>query len=199
VSALGDAIRSLAEQLDAIAAQPAPITTITPAPIAVPAPAASSDPNTTVLAQHEDGPTFMVSWDPATKATWVTSRSYMKRDGDGSFLSFQSQDMDGTFFDSVLLNGGLIDATPGKINSDLDVMLYVDGRACVIALTGRYKGMPPGIMCDPPDLFNIGSSYARFAELWLTPIPSPAHIAALPGNPKTCVKVSGGLVPIYDA
>lgn len=148
-----------------------------------------------VLASGKDGFTVATSYVEATQTTWFFLRSYMQRDGAGSFMVFQCKNLAGEFKDAVAMNPGLLDGTPGKENSDLDFDLLVDGKPSNISFAGRYRGSTCGIFPDPPNLFDIGNNYSRFRELWLTEHPPRP---GMPPQVKRCIKVNGGYVPIYD-
>jgi hypothetical protein len=180
----GDWLAHLREFADA----PLPRPPMPPDPAPVP-------PTTTILASGPEGPAVIAVYDAATKTTWLTLRGYEKRDGDGGFLSFQNMNTAGKFFDAILLNGGLVDATPGNEQGDLDVLFYVDGKPANVSFCGRYAGQPPGLMPWPSELLNAGGTLNRYAELWLKEYPPRP---GMPAGVTRCVKVNGGYVPIYD-
>lgn len=148
-----------------------------------------------ILASGKDGFTVATSYIEATQTTWFYLRSYMQRDGAGSFMVFQCKNLAGEFKDAVAMNPGLIDGTPGKENSDLDFDLLVDGQSTNISFAGRLHGSTCGIFPDPPNLFDIGNSYSRFRELWLTEYPPRK---GMPAGTRACVKINGRYAPLFD-
>jgi len=96
-----------------------------------------------------------------------------------------------------LINGGLIDATPGKEQTDVEIDMLLDGKwGNTISFNGRYPGMNPGINVWPPDVYYIGGPSNRFAGISLTEVPCP-H--AIPGA-SSCVRMVGpvpGYIPVY--
>jgi hypothetical protein len=145
----------------------------------------------TTLVEGPDGPVLICALDPSGKVPWLALRTYEKRDGAGSFISFQVQDLAGTWYDAVLLNGGFWLATAGKPAGDLDIVTY-DGKGgqFTVAVAGAGNGDDAGLFCWPPQGAEIGGPLTRFQEA----PPRPG----MPPEVTRCVKVNGGYVPIYD-
>lgn len=156
------------------------------------------DPNTTILASGQDGPTVIASYDPATSNPWFALRSYGRRDGTGPFFQFQAPDSNGTIYDAVVMNGGFIKTQAGKVSSDIDIMGWSEGQRFQVSICGAADGFPACLVSDPANFVALGSSFGRWTQLWLQEFPIPAKYATLPGHPKTCVHVSGKIVPLYD-
>ena len=92
------------------------------------------------------------------------------REGTGSFLSYRSTNADGVMGDWVLLNGGLLDRTPGKEQGDLDMIIRVDGAVEGISLQGNmtaFGGMKASLVPTRDRLFDLGGPSNRWGDLWL--------------------------------
>jgi len=159
-----------------------------------------SDPNLQIVGQGVDGPTLISAYDAAHKTEWCAIRSYQLRDGAGSFLTFQNMDSSGKWYDAVGLNGGFIKNAAGKVSSDIDFLLYSEGKPWNVSFCGAADGYPASIVTDPREVpVWLGSAFNGFAGLWLTTHPLPAkYVGKLPGNPTKCVYIGGGIVPVLD-
>jgi hypothetical protein len=139
------------------------------------------------------GPAWVVGQDQ-NGTGWVGCTDYeAARDGDGCFIQFLSPSKSGSTLSGITLNGGLVDATAGKEQGDLDIGIVIDGKpGSVISFSGPYQGNLPGILMWPPDYFNLGSPSNRWKAVYLTTVACP------PSAPvRECISVNGGFVPIY--
>lgn len=73
----------------------------------------------------------------------LRSNDQQTQDGAGGFLRFQSFNKNNVAFDAVQLNGGLVDATVGSEDGDLDLAIYRDGVVDVLALRGDFAAFMP--------------------------------------------------------
>lgn len=102
-------------------------------------------------------------------AGWLAVRDYGHRqeglrEGTGSFVTFQSTNEDGKWFDWVLLNGGLISREPGAEQGDLDLLVMVDGRLGGFAIVGdmtKFGGPDAGLLPIESGRMNLGSPWQR--------------------------------------
>lgn len=105
---------------------------------------------------------------------WFAIRDYEHRqeglrDGTGAFLTFQSKNANDQWGDWVLLNGGLIDRTPGMEQGDLDLIVTVDGKTGGFAIVGNMVhagGPPPGLVPINDSQMDIGSTALRINTVW---------------------------------
>lgn len=168
----------------ASAQTPAPVIPVSP--ITPPTPPTPIDP----LAP---GPAFIQGFGP-NNVGWVGCVDYeLARDGNGCFFQFISQSKSGKAVSGVTLNGGLIDATAGNEQGDLDIVLFVDGQPATVAILGSYPGQAPAILASPSGKFALGGPNNAWKEVFLTEFPCPVNI---PGA-AACVRINGGSVPIY--
>ena len=165
-----------------VAAAPTPATPAPPRVVTVQAPAFSFD-----------GPWQSV-WQQGVAWTGCFTSVNPGVDGGGCFIQFMEYNKAGALRSGITLNGGLIDATAGNEQGDLDIGIYVNGTVAVIGFQGNYQGNPAGIMPWPPDVFAIGSAANRFASLYLTLYPVRP---GMPAGAIGAVKVSGGYVPVF--
>ena len=112
-----------------------------------------------------------VSTQTADGVTWFAIRDYGYRQegvnlGTGAFFSFQSRNAAGTWGDWVMLNGGLIDMTPGKEQGDLDILCHVDGQINGVAVVGRVENLP-GFIPIRTNTMHLGRSSERWVDLYL--------------------------------
>lgn len=116
----------------------------------------------TVTSQTEDG------------VAWFAVRDYGHRqeglrDGTGAFITFQSKNADEKWGDWVLLNGGLIDRTPGWEQGDLDLVVTVDGKTGGFAIVGdmtQAGGPPAGFVPINDSQMNVGAPAQRINTVW---------------------------------
>lgn len=127
---------------------------------------------------------------------WSALCSSDPRDGGGGFLQFLTPNKAGAFVAGVNLNGGLVSATTGNEQGDIDIGFYLDGKPATISVTGRYQANLPGLLMWPPDQLYLGSPTNRWAGLYETEYHCPAGV---PGNPSFCIKANGGYLPVYGA
>jgi hypothetical protein len=89
-------------------------------------------------------------------------------DGTGSFLTFQSYNDAGVLGDWALVNGGLISRVAGNEQGDLDLIIYVDGKASGFGLAGNmqaFGGPPAGLIPVTDGQMNIGAPGFRVNEV----------------------------------
>jgi hypothetical protein len=106
--------------------------------------------------------------------TWFAVRDYGHRqegfkEGTSAFISYQSFNEAGTLGDWVLLNGGLIDRTPGKEQGDLDIIVTVDGQIGGVAVVGNMTaaGGPPAAFEPMRDRqMNLGNDTQRWKTIF---------------------------------
>lgn len=107
--------------------------------------------------------------------TWFAIRDYGfriegLREGTGCFYSFQSTNKDGKWGDWVLLNGGLIDRTPGNEQGDLDLIVTVDGKPNGVAVVGNmttFGGPDAGLVPIQTNRLDLGNLWQRFRTLFV--------------------------------
>ena len=117
-----------------------------------------------------------VSTQTADGVTWFALRDYNHRpeglaEGTGCFLTYQSKNAAGEWGDWVLLNGGLIDMTPGKEQGDLDLLIHVNGQVSGMALVGdmsQLGGPPPGLVPITDRQMSLGHAGLQWLDLWLS-------------------------------
>jgi hypothetical protein len=130
-----------------------------------------------------------------SQATYIGMRDCDIRHGNGPALEWQSRNLAGNWHAGISMQAGLIDATPGRENGDLDVRILVDGNyGNTISFTGYWAGQPAGILPWPNGLFSLGGPNNWWKEIWLMNVGCPPNI---PGTPKQCVRVNGGVIGVY--
>ena len=118
-------------------------------------------------------------------STWFCIRDYSPGRqeglalGTGAFHSFQTKNADGKWFDTVLLNGGFIDMTPGKEQGDFDMLTYVDGKINGFAIVGNMThlgGPAAGLLPIVDATMNVGGPNNRILDLFMA---GRIHVDAL--------------------
>jgi len=74
----------------------------------------------------------------------LRSNDQVTRDGAGGFIRFQGYNSSNVLRDALQLNGGLIDATAGSEQGDLDINIYRNGANKVLAIRGDWSAFAPG-------------------------------------------------------
>lgn len=74
----------------------------------------------------------------------LRSNDQVTRDGAGGFIRFQGYNSSNVLRDALQLNGGLVSATAGSEQGDLDIVIYRSGAAKVLALRGDWSAFAPG-------------------------------------------------------
>jgi hypothetical protein len=88
--------------------------------------------------------------------------------GRGGFIRFQSNNTSLTGIPGVQLNGGLVSATAGNEQGDLDIGIYVNGAVKVVALSGPQGGTNPFWGPGDNNLWDIGRLAQGWKDLYLT-------------------------------
>jgi hypothetical protein len=142
---------------------------------------------------------------------WFGLRDYGHRqqgilEGTGAFLSFQSMNSAGAWGDWVLLNGGLIDRTPGREQGDLDMLVYVDGQINGVAIYGstvRAGGPPAGMVPVVSGTLNLGNKNNRWQDICMAgKLDVPTVRKRINGVECDCVAIESQLgvryIPAYE-
>ncbi len=119
--------------------------------------------------------------------------------GTGSFLSFQSTNRVGLWGDWALINGGLVDRTPGSEQGDLDFAVHVDGKAEAIGVQGAFYGYQPAVF-PSRELFDLGRPYARFKDLYLSGAVKQSSAtcpASVPAGVTSCIRAYVDNVEVF--
>lgn len=140
------------------------------------------------------GPAWLTGLDN-NQVGWTGCVSYEPgRHGGGCFIQFQENNIAGKMMSGVTFNGGLVDATPGREQGDLDIVILVDGKPVVVAITGAWGANPAGLMVSDSDVLSIGGPQSRWKSAYFTEHVCPPTV---PVGAAACVTINGGSVPIY--
>jgi len=126
------------------------------------------------------------------QATWFMIRSFQVPPYGGR-ICIEDRNDAGQWQDTCI-NPGTMVGTPGHEQGDFDFDYKVDGVNCGISMAGRWKQYPPGLMPQCDNVHWIGSTAGRFVGINLVPVACPRGI---PGNPIECVRINGGVSPVY--
>lgn len=139
------------------------------------------------------GPAWLTGLDK-NQVGWTGCVSYEPgRHGGGCFIQFQEQNLAGKMLSGVTFNGGLVDATAGREQGDLDIVILIDGKPMVVAVTGSWAGNPPGLMVSDSDVLSIGGANSRWKSAYFTEHACPLSLAGA----TACVTINGGSVGVY--
>lgn len=119
----------------------------------------------------------------------LRSRDTQTRDGAGGFVRFQSPNTNGTYSDAVQLNGGLVSATAGNEQGDLDIACYVDGASTVaVAIRGDWRAVAPAFN----DFWDLGRASNQWKNLRLSGSVVFDDALSVTRNADNQFEVSGG-------
>jgi len=119
-----------------------------------------------ILASDEDGPILSVARVNGVPWIYVYCTSTSMSLGKGYNLVSLCKNSHGNWVSAFTTQAGLCDDTAGREQGDCDFSPMVDGKyGRVVGIVGRQGPYGPGLICDAPGFWNIGSTYAPF-KVW---------------------------------
>jgi len=133
-----------------------------------------------------------------TTTGWTGVCSTDPRDGGGGFIQFLSPNKANTFLSGITFNGGLMIATPGKEQGDLDIGIIVNGGyGTTMSFFGNPDGSGPVMAPSVTGVFKIGLPTNTIDSFYMSKYSCPQSLVRAVPEPDHCIKVDDGYTPVY--